>query len=270
VLSPPSELIFFSSSSSARRTVWAFAHRTSNPSEGMAEPGVNSDVIFSWYDLDLLVSYTSSNILPDLLAFGYYAQCRCDPGGTLNYFTHLSMIVQVMQNHDCCPTSLLEILATERSRDRFTSEDLARAVAVLGFGADRTLRIDFDDDISDDFIESAWKECVKRSWRDHTLGSELLREANEALKIIAEARGSAKLRKVWETGKERMNPEKAYDTLEVPKDVDDLMLITVFNMRVRDFHLDAISPDPPLDGRASLPASEDERGIAGHCRGARQ
>jgi ubiquitin carboxyl-terminal hydrolase 25 len=144
------------------------------------------------------------------------------------------MIVQKLQSHGSCPTSLLEVLATERSRDRFTSEDLARAIEILGFGVEGPLGLDFDDEIPENFIENAWKECLKRSWRDSERGSEMLRGANEALRIVAEARGSEKLKKVWEVGKERvMNPDKAYDTLEVPKDVDDAMLITVFTMRVR-------------------------------------
>ena len=127
----------------------------------------------------------------------------------------------------------MEVLATERSRDRFTSEDLAKAVITLGFGADGPLRLDFDDEIPEDFIEGAWKECLKRSWRDPEHGPDMLREANEAFRILAEARGSENLRRIWEAGKQRvMNPDKAYDTLEVPKDVDDAMLITVFTMRV--------------------------------------
>jgi ubiquitin carboxyl-terminal hydrolase 25/28 len=128
----------------------------------------------------------------------------------------------------------MEVLATERSRDRFTNDDLARAVTTLGFGTEGPLSLDFDDETPESFIENAWKECLKRSWRDPEHGPEMLREATEAFRILAEARGSDKLRKVWETGKDRvMNPDKAYDTLEVPKDVDDAMLITVFTMRVR-------------------------------------
>jgi ubiquitin carboxyl-terminal hydrolase 25/28 len=144
------------------------------------------------------------------------------------------MIVQRLQSHGHCPTSLLDILATERSRDRFTSEDLSKAITTLGFGAEGPLKLDFDDEIPENFIEDAWKECLKTSWRNPEHSSEMLREANDAFRILAEARGSEKLWKAWQAGKERvMNPDKAYDTLEVPKDVDDAMLITVFTMRVR-------------------------------------
>ena len=131
----------------------------------------------------------------------------------------------------------------ERSRDRFTTDDVERAAAILGFGLHGPLRVEYDEaDVEETFIENAWKECVKRSWRDLEHGSVILRDANEALRILAEARGSEALRKVWESGKERvMNPDKAYDTLEVPKDVDEMMLITVFNMRVCVFSLYLLS-----------------------------
>lgn len=147
------------------------------------------------------------------------------------------MIVQRIQSYGNCPTYLLEVLATERSRDRFTSEDLEGAVGILGFGVEGPLKLEFDDEIPESFIENAWKECLKRAWRDPENGPAMLREANEAFRIVAEARGSDKLRKVWEAGKDRViSPDKAYDILEVPKTVDDAMLITVFTMRVSCLH----------------------------------
>ncbi|GLB43607.1 putative peptidase C19 family protein [Lyophyllum shimeji] len=185
-----------------------------------------------WQSLGLTpMSYSA-----ELLAFAYYAQVRCDPAGTIDYFTHFSNIVQLMQNFPGCPQLLPEILATERSRDRFTAEDLQRAAQILGFGPEGPLGVDYDEtDVEESFLESAWRECIKRSWRDPERGSELLRSANEAFRMLAEARGSESLRRVWETGKDRvMTPEKAYDTLEVPKDVDDFMLITVYNMRMEE------------------------------------
>ncbi|KAF5385340.1 hypothetical protein D9615_001037 [Tricholomella constricta] len=183
-----------------------------------------------WQRLGLTpMSYSS-----DLLAFAYYAQVRCDPAGTVEYFTHFSNIVLVMQAFPGCPQSLPEILATERSRDRFTTEDLQQAAATLGFGPEGPLGVDYDEaDVPESFVEEAWKECIKKSWRDPEHGSELLRAASEAFRMLAEARGSESLRRVWESSKDRiMTPEKAYDTLEVPKDVDDFMLITVYNMRM--------------------------------------
>ena len=141
-----------------------------------------------------------------------------------------------MQDLGGCPQQLQDITVIERSRDRYTSEDIDTASHVLGFGSDGPLKVEFDNDIPGEFIENAWRECVKRSWRDHDGGQNLQRDANEAFRILAEVMGSVRLRKIWEAGKDKlMNPDRAYDTLEVPKDLDDSMLIPVFSMRVRDF-----------------------------------
>ena len=126
----------------------------------------------------------------------------------------------------------------EQSRDRFTLEDIDTAARTLGFGIDNVLGVDYDEEIPDDFVENAWKDSVKRSWRDLEHGSDTQRLTNEAFRILAEARSSIRLRKAWEAGKNKyMNPERAYNTLEIPKDVDDYMLITVYNMRVRQLVL---------------------------------
>ncbi|KAF8899278.1 hypothetical protein BD779DRAFT_1607774 [Infundibulicybe gibba] len=177
---------------------------------------------------------TPTSYSPDLLGFGYLAQCRCDPAGTLSYFTNLSNFVKIMEELASCPPQLQELLVAEKSRDRFTTDDIVSAATVLGFGLNGPLRVEFDLDIPDEFIENAWKDCVKRSWKD-PLSSDLHRDANAALKIIAEARGSHGLRKIWEAGKDRlMTPDRAYDTLEIPKDVDDNMVITVYTMRLEE------------------------------------
>lgn len=131
---------------------------------------------------------------------------------------------------------LQELVAMEQSRDRFTLEDVNTAARALGFGVDNVLGVDYDEEIPDDFVENAWRDSVKRSWRDPEHGSEMQRLTNEAFRILAETRGSIRLRKTWEAGKNKyMNPDRAYNTLEIPKDVDDYMLITVYNMRVRRF-----------------------------------
>lgn len=108
------------------------------------------------------------------------------------------------------------------------------AATTLGFGTGNILDVEYGEDIEDQFVVNAWKEGVKRSWRDPEHGSETYRLVNEAFRILAETRGSIKLRKIFENNKNKyMTPDRAYDTLEVPKDVDDPMLITVYNMRVR-------------------------------------
>lgn len=120
----------------------------------------------------------------------------------------------------------------EQSRSRFTANEVEQAARTLGFGHDGDLRVEYDDEIEDDFVENAWKALIKRAWKDPISGAETQRKANEALKILAEDRSSVRLMKVWENEKNKMNPEQAYNTLEIPKETDDEMLITVFNMRV--------------------------------------
>ncbi|KAH0591372.1 putative ubiquitin carboxyl-terminal hydrolase 2 [Termitomyces sp. J132] len=183
-----------------------------------------------WRNLGL----TPMSFSAELLAFAYYAQVRCDPARTVEHFTSFSNIVTLMQNFPDCSQTLPEILATERSRDRFTTEDLQQAALTLGFGENRVLGVEYNEtDVPEQFLENAWRACVKRSWREYGGGAELLMKANEAFRMLAEARGSETLRRVWENGKNRvMTPEKAYDTLEIPKDTDDFMLITVYNMRM--------------------------------------
>ncbi|KDR85578.1 hypothetical protein GALMADRAFT_53377 [Galerina marginata CBS 339.88] len=171
----------------------------------------------------------------DLLVFAYLAQCRCDPAGTPKYFTYLATIVKQLHAYGDCPSQLQDLLAFEQSRERFTLEDVSTAAVTLGFGAENVLRVEYDDEIPDEFVENAWKDCVKRSWRDFEHGSETHRLSNDAFNILAETRGSVRLKRAWEMGKEKfMNPDRAYSTLEIPKDVDDYMLITVYNMRIEE------------------------------------
>ncbi|KAH9486398.1 putative ubiquitin carboxyl-terminal hydrolase 2 [Psilocybe cubensis] len=186
----------------------------------------------AWRGLGL----TATTFSADMLIFAYLAQCRCDPGGTSKYFSYLTAIVKQLEEYGGCPAQVQELVVMEQSRERFTLDDVANAATTLGFGSENVLGVEYDqDDIPDEFVENAWKDCVKRSWRDHEHGSETQRHSNEALRILAESRGSITLRKAWEVGKNKyMNPDRAYDTLEIPKDVDDHMLITVYNMRLEE------------------------------------
>ena len=151
----------------------------------------------------------------------------------MEYFTALCNIVKAMEQMASCPAPLQDLLIMEQSRGRYVFEEFEQAISILGFGPEGALRVEYDADIEEEFIENAWKECVKRSWMDPR-GGELQKNANEALRIVAESRGSARLRELYEKGKNSlmMTPDRAYDVLEVPKDVDESMLITVFAMRV--------------------------------------
>lgn len=176
---------------------------------------------------------TPTTFSPNLLVFAYLAQCRCDPANTPRYFTYLSEIVNTLGLAGSCPNQLQDLIIMEQSRNRFTVHEMVGAAEALGFGHDGPLQVEYDDDVDDGFIESAWRDAVKRSWQEYN-ASDTQRRASEALRILAESRGSVRLRNLWDNSKNSMSPDKAFDTLEVPKDVDDSMLITIFNMRLEE------------------------------------
>ncbi|KAH7916387.1 hypothetical protein BJ138DRAFT_1139617 [Hygrophoropsis aurantiaca] len=179
---------------------------------------------------------TPSTYTWELLAFGYMAQCRCDPIHTSEYFTHFYKIVKAMQDlGDVPPQELQNIVLEERTRGRFTDEDLVNASRALGFGHDGPLSVEFEDDVPDQFIVDAWRDTVRRAWRDPQDGSQRQRDANDGFRIIAESKGNAQLRKLWEdSSKSQMDPSRAYSLLEIPQETDDEMLLTVFGMRVEE------------------------------------
>lgn len=194
-------------------------------------------IIHPRYHLHLSLSLTHPYEVPiELITFAYLTQCRCDPGETMRYFTALVNIVQTMQmmNEDT-PIDIQNLILDERTRGRFTRDDFLKAVATLGFGHNGPLRVDFDDSVEEEFIVNAWRDGVRRSWKDETNGSTTRRELNDALKIISEVRGSAEMHCVWEREKGSiMTVDTAYSTLGVSKEMDENTLITVFDMRVSE------------------------------------
>lgn len=172
-----------------------------------------------------------------LLQFAYYAQCRCDPSQTPRYFGALVKIVQWLNSVMIVPQDLESLIVTERSRGRFNEEDVQKAIWVLGFGSDNSLKVDYDEDVDDNFLRHAWKDAVRRSWNEPDASSRR-RDLNEAIRVVAEWKRSTELMKAWDTEvTNAMTPDKAYDTLEVPLSVDEEMLIAVYTMRVSSLSL---------------------------------
>lgn len=130
------------------------------------------------------------------------------------------------------PEDLQTILISERSRNRFTTEDITSASAILGFGKDNELRVELDHDVDDQFIIDAWKNGLKRAWREDN-GSQRRSDLNDAFRIIGDARGSTRLRKAWKEERgSGMSPDTAYNTLEVPRDMDETMILAIYALRV--------------------------------------
>ena len=124
------------------------------------------------------------------------------------------------------------ILAEERSRHRFTWQDVEKSKILLGFGKDNFLGVDIED-ADDEFITGAWKDAMKRVWRELD-GASQRAELVDAFKVIADLRGSKGLQEAWEKGKgSMMTLDTAYSTLQVSKDFDDGTLLAVYSMRVR-------------------------------------
>ncbi|KZT22681.1 cysteine proteinase [Neolentinus lepideus HHB14362 ss-1] len=171
----------------------------------------------------------------ELLQFAYLAQCRCDPAHTMEYFTYLCNIVYAFQTlGQLCPQELQNFVIEERSRGRFTQDELQTAATALGFGQNNRLRVDFEADTDDEFIKGAWRDALREAWKSPESASRR-REVQDALMVVAQARGSRKLMELYsEEQGSGMTPERAYSTLEVPADVDEEMLITVFLMRVEE------------------------------------
>lgn len=168
------------------------------------------------------------------MGFAYLAQCRCDPRQTSHYFTQFYGVFQAIQEFGDIPSQELQnLVLQERTRNRYTEEDRLGAIRMLGFGRDNLLRVDYEDDIDEDFLVGAWRDWLKRAWRDSKDGAQRLRDANDAFRIVAESRGSVNLRKLWEDStRDSIDPSRAYTILEVPPDVADPMLISVFTVRV--------------------------------------
>jgi ubiquitin carboxyl-terminal hydrolase 25 len=181
-----------------------------------------------------MISFSFSNVnLIDLLTFAYFAQVRCNPAQTVEYFTSYFTVCQMVTSMTDEPSQALQsFIFDERERGRFTNENFQEAPQLLGFGVHGTLGVEYDDDVPDEFVENAWRDAIRRAWRDGGDGQRIL-NANDAFRRIAEMRRSEALWKKWEQAKDGgMTPERAYSTLEVPAEIDDGMLITIFSMRV--------------------------------------
>ena len=161
------------------------------------------------------------------------------------YFTHLVAIVDTMTDSDSdagesVPDELRSFIASERKqRGRFTMEEHAAYARVLGFGRDNSLGVELDgpdDGPADDaFIAQAWRRARQRTWLTAADQAEKRAQLDDALRLVAEQRGSVALVEVWREEKGGgMAPETAYQLLGVLGEADETTLLEAYYMRVRD------------------------------------
>lgn len=131
------------------------------------------------------------------------------------------------------PMELETLIANETERGRWLPSDYDNAALMLGFGRSNALKVDLDES-EEEFVFRAWSDAMTRAWKDPDGGAARRRDLTQALNIIAEKRGSRFLKHKAQDSKASLTPQKAFQTLDVPSDVDEDMLITVYKMRVSD------------------------------------
>lgn len=179
---------------------------------------------------------TETSASVEYVLFAYLAQCRCDPAGTRAYFDALWALVQQQQARGEVPAADLQALVLEeRARGRFSTEDLERHVRALGFGEHEGAWLEYEPGGDDRVVEEAYRFMSRAAWAEDGAGEERQRELDEALGVLAQARGSRALWERWRAqgeGGGRMGPAKAYQTLEIAQDTDEDMILMVFSLRV--------------------------------------
>ncbi|KAI1783809.1 hypothetical protein LXA43DRAFT_1129550 [Ganoderma leucocontextum] len=175
----------------------------------------------SWKGLGM----TPSTYSWEHLAFTYLAQCRCDPANAMVYFTHLVTIVNTMMNlHVSVPDQLQSFIVREKERYRFTIDEHTGYARMLGFGRDNDLGVELDSDVDDEFIAQAWRSARQRAWLNAADASQKRAQLNDALKVVAEQRGSVALIRVCVEEKgSGMSLETAYQTIEDQPSQSDKM-----------------------------------------------
>lgn len=111
-------------------------------------------------------------------------------------------------------------------------QQIAVAADSLGFGENRQLKVEWSSDIDDDYLMSAWKDAMRRAWDDPPTSKQRRAELTAAALVLAEQRESRTIIQQLRTYSLDMDPEQAYRVLEVPKDVEEGMLLMVYQLRV--------------------------------------
>ncbi|KAH8810303.1 hypothetical protein DL96DRAFT_533929 [Flagelloscypha sp. PMI_526] len=189
-----------------------------------------------------LFGMISTHYSPSLLTFAYRAQCRCDPKNSVEYFSSLCEIENQLQMKGNDTSFLQTFISDERSRGRFTRDDIHEAVLILGLSDALHLFLSNDSsgsapasDIVSKLTIGAWKSVYKTiaHLSEHE-ATEHAKHANEALRILSQVQGSEWLQGVWLTWKDRsvMTLEEAYDTLGTYESTGDDRIAELYSHEV--------------------------------------
>lgn len=213
----------------------------------------------------MLNDLTHSDV--DLLEFAYRAQCRCNPAASPAYLQNLIDIKTCLSySASHLDLALESLIAVEYSRDRWNQFQIETAAELLGFGKDRVLRLEWNE-IDDDFLISAWKDSMRRAWDNPSSSRQRRFDLTRSARILAEQRGSRKVMEILRSSNPEMDPEQAFRLLEVPKDVEEGMLLMVYQMRVSSTFNFIFQLKRSTKGGGTAPAiRSDEAGVGNYCR----
>ncbi|KAG8938950.1 ubiquitin-specific protease ubp2, partial [Tulasnella sp. 408] len=186
----------------------------------------------------------------EVVKFAYRRQTQCDPKNTPTYFYFLKGITDwAMRMRHSSAEGLQMLLSQEDSRGRWSTDDLNRAAMLLGFLQEEDLSTIGEVQLPPNYREDlrdAWLARVKEANTElaenrinRQMADDRKRELRESFRILAEYSGTPELVQGFRDtmriyGNGMVDVQDAYNTLEVPKELDEDMVITIFNMRVED------------------------------------
>jgi ubiquitin carboxyl-terminal hydrolase 25/28 len=102
------------------------------------------------------------------------------------------------------------------------------------------LKVEWSDEIEEEFLIGAWRDAMRRAWDEPSTSRQRRTDLTTSAKVLAEQRGSKKVIQELRSSNPDMDPEQAFRVLEVPNDVDEGMLLMVYQLRVRG-HMSILS-----------------------------
>ncbi|KAF8323953.1 cysteine proteinase [Clavulina sp. PMI_390] len=170
------------------------------------------------------------------LKYAYRQNLRCDPQGAPLYLDAFKFIAEAAEND---LSELLNFFLVEKSKGYWTNSDYHQAIRLLGFGDDGYLRMEFEpNEVDGQFIVNAFSAAynlLNQNSDPSRLDIER-KDLREAALIAAQSTKKEDLVAYVdkEVGKRTRDPATAYTTLGANKDMDDDLVLAIFNMRAVD------------------------------------